>query len=323
MRFTTLQTLQFQRPVRGRFSRASTATTPCTLTSKGIFATQQECLAATSCGWKYKCATDGACLRAADGAYDTQEGCFAQCSRFGCDGTGQCVPQEGGPYASLADCKCYDCVNNQCAPVAAKAQGAYPTLAACQDDSQKQCGWKYDCSVATQLPIQAGQSAAVKVGSWCTPAFGYFPMSQPFYAYTANADVTVTGVTATVSGGSTNSAYLTFAVVVAAFGNYAMNALDPTPKTFTSPIFPSGCAGADPNAYPLVNVGANVVATTDKVVRQGSTAVNGTVSNIATFSNRRVQLVPGYQYQVFLQVYSQADNLIGASWTGGSVSIVA
>lgn len=147
MRFTNLASIQAQRRSRppARFSRVGLSSTPCILSQTGTYMSQEECLAQTSCGWKYKC-VDGACVQAPDGTYDTQVACFDKCFKYGCDGSGSCVRQFGGQYATLEECKCYDCINNECGPVPSNAQGAYAALADCQYDPAKQCGWKFACA---------------------------------------------------------------------------------------------------------------------------------------------------------------------------------
>jgi len=46
----------------------------------------------------------------------------------------------------LTEVNCYDCKDNQCAFAGGTGNTVYNTMQACNDDSNKKCGWKYGCT---------------------------------------------------------------------------------------------------------------------------------------------------------------------------------
>jgi hypothetical protein len=390
MRFTTLLNFELDRPRRAARARVALSSTPCVLSQSGTFMTQEDCLARTSCGWKFKC-EDGACVQAPDGTYETQAACFQSCYKYGCDGKGSCVRQAGGQYTTLAECKCFGCVDNACAPVGVNVQGDYTTLSECQYDPQRQCGWKYACATdgdastlckfvpgpegtydaaedcrcvsavgspgptcacgynasvtgnakyatmaeceadATDMcgwkytcpppplsfEIVAGGKSGLTVGDGCNPAFVYIAIGPSFVAYTSTAEITVGTPRARVTG-SVVPSFVEVRLVVASFGNYEAEKLDPTTETRTVRVGASASCPGSPYDR-TINVGANIVAAANPLTMGGADIPN---TEFPTFTNTRVALQPGWQYQVFAQVLGVTFNKPAVTWTGGRIDLV-
>lgn len=256
MRFTVLSQLDFAGPFartapRARVAhsgygmRAAVANSTCVLTPTGKYTTTTDCSAASQCGWKYKSdPATGACFIAADGTYATIEECLKASMKWKCNGTGQCVQDPTGTFATLADCKCYTCANNACAPVAAGATGTYSTITDCENDVTAKCGWKFGCNT-----VDAGADAS----TMCVA----YPPSSPLGKYASpSACKCVSAMGA--PGPSCQCGYDSTVTGDAAFGTVAQCQADTTAKCgwkfdCTPPILfqlPAGNAALPRANYP-------------------------------------------------------------------------
>jgi hypothetical protein len=173
---------------------------------------------------------------------------------------------------------------------------------------------------STTLPIDIDAYGKVlNVGDACNFAYSYLPVSPVFLALSPAAEITVGTPRFNFSGTSTNWSSVYVRLVVASVGNYIPGQLDPTTETRTVTFGDqNGCAGAPITR--TYNVGANIVAgTTETPV--GSQSTTSQV-DLATFTNTRVNLMPGWKYQVFVQLFGACAISVKVTWTGGQINLV-